>query len=229
MDAASQVTQRINKLSIKDKTQSSARVRRPKRRRLQLTERDKADAREITRRLTQKYMLEHEPWRGPSLSAEYTRGPHSSPPILFFGIGFKLTAEDLLPVAQRLEVPTFGDKNDPDYADNLFVDIWFALRDRLETASDWSLMSREVISSQADCVVALEDNNLQLLMAGTSPDDPDRWDSINWRPLEGMARMLHELTGRTCKWYIGGDVWNPEWETCSYNDHWVKLLRRAGG
>ncbi|EIW77072.1 hypothetical protein CONPUDRAFT_168094 [Coniophora puteana RWD-64-598 SS2] len=226
MDAA---TRQISKLSIDKKTPSSARARRPKHGRLQLTERDKADAREFSRRLSQKYMLEHEPWRGPSLSAEYTRGPHSSPPILFFGIGFKLTVEDLLPVSQSLGAAVFHDENHPDYLYGLFTGIWFALSDKLENKLDWPLLSRQVMSSQADHVLALEDNNLRLLMAGTSPDDPDRWDSINWRPLEGMARMLRELTGRTCKWYIGSDVWNPEWETCAYNARWVKLLRRTGG
>jgi len=77
--------------------------------------------------------------------------------------------------------------------------------------------------SEADRVITLEGNKLRYLMGGSPTDDPNCWDSLDWIRLEGAAQKLQEVTGRTCKWYIGGDVWIPKWKLRRYNARWTKL------
>ncbi|EIW77081.1 hypothetical protein CONPUDRAFT_157348 [Coniophora puteana RWD-64-598 SS2] len=188
-------TRQVGKLTAHDKTHSSPRARHPKPK--HLSEKRKAHIREIGRRLTQSYMLKHEPWSGLHLSAEYIHSPFSSPPVLFFGIGFKTTVEDLLPLSHSLDAPKPYDESHRDYVEGLFMGIWSTVRTKFEPQSNWPLMTREVRSSEADRVITLEDNKLRFLMGSSPTDDPNCWDSLDWRPLEGAAQKLQEVTGRT--------------------------------
>ncbi|EIW77073.1 hypothetical protein CONPUDRAFT_168095 [Coniophora puteana RWD-64-598 SS2] len=183
----------------------------------QCTEDDLAFVRELKERLTTEYLLAHEPWNNIRLPPEYIQSDFMAPPVLFFGIGFNRTAEDVLSLAQKLNVPepTICGKNHSRYLDMVLLGVEDTINKKLGK-SPWRIKFWGILSPNTNLtrVMSLTDNSLTSLSnKGALVDDMVRFRSVEWDLLEDTAQALHELTRRDPMWHIGNHMHNEDWES----------------
>jgi len=183
----------------------------------QCTEDDLAFIRELKERLKKEYLLANEPWSGIRLPPEYIQSDFMAPPVLLFGIGFNRTAEDVLSLAQKLNVPkpTICSKNYPRYLDMVLLSIKDTIGKKLGK-SPWRIKFLGILLPNTNMtrVISLTDNSLTSLSSKRAlVDDMLRFRYVKWDSLEDTAKTPHELTGREPMWYIGNHMHNEDWDS----------------
>jgi len=148
-------------------------------------------------------MFEHEPWCDPRSYKQFPRinDVNRDFPLLFFGIAFEDTDEDVLSIARTLESPCALAECYDGGVEYLLADVCETLSDKLHSSDEvkirWPLQVWSVDSkTEAERIIIIADNTM-----------PHK----RLRHLKKVGKEASRLTGREPKWYIASGLHN-DWD-----------------